>query len=95
MTIDNISQEICYPIIIAETTDDISNIIKINDMTLKLQVNEPISIDNKMLTVLSANGENKLTCCNRKWIKLLPGSNNLKLHGYGKVKIKAEVPVIL
>ena len=76
LTIDNISQEICYPIIIAETTDDISNIIKINDMNLKLQVNEPISIDNKMLTVVSANGEKKLTCCNRKWIKLLPGSNN-------------------
>lgn len=94
-TIENTSREICYPIITAETTDSITNTIKINDMTLDLQLNEPISIDNKMLTVLNANGENKLSCCNRKWIKLLPGSNNLKLYGYGKVKIKAEFPVIL
>lgn len=78
-----------------ETTDDIINTIEINDMTLKLQLNEPVSVDNKMLTVLNANGENRLSYCNRKWIKLLPGSNNLKLYGYGKVKIKAEFPVIL
>ena len=94
-TIENISREVCYPIITAETTDDIINTIEINDMTLKLQLNEPVSVDNKMLTVLNANGENRLSYCNRKWIKLLPGSNNLKLYGYGKVKIKAEFPVIL
>ena len=81
-TIENISREVCYPIITAETTDDIINTIEIN-------------VDNKMLTVLNANGENRLSYCNRKWIKLLPGSNNLKLYGYGKVKIKAEFPVIL
>lgn len=94
-TIENISREVCYPIITAETTDDIINTIEINDMTLKLQLNEPVTVDNKMLTVLNANGENRLSYCNRKWIKLLPGSNNLKLYGYGKVKIKAEFPVIL
>ena len=94
-TIENISREVCYPIITAETTDDIINTIEINDMTLKLQLNEPVSVDNKMLTVLNANGENRLSYCNIKWIKLLPGSNNLKLYGYGKVKIKAEFPVIL
>ena len=94
-TIENISREVCYPIIKQKTAYDIINTIEINDMTLKLQLNEPVSVDNKMLTVLNANGENRLSYCNRKWIKLLPGSNNLKLYGYGKVKIKAEFPVIL
>ena len=39
-TIENISREVCYPIITAETTDDIINTIEINDMTLKLQLND-------------------------------------------------------
>lgn len=95
LSIENISDEVCYPIIMAETTSSENNIIKIGNMELDLNINEPVTVDNRMLTVLNDNGQNRLSCCNRKWIKLLPGGNNIELNGYGKLQIKAEFPVIL
>lgn len=95
LTIENVSDEICYPIITAETMDDIINTMEIGDMRLTLDLDNPVTVDNKMLTVIDSNQQNCLSRCNRKWIKLLPGSNNLILYGYGKLKVKAEFPVIL
>ena len=48
-----------------------------------------------MLTVLNENKENKLHCCNRQWIKLLPGNNKINLTGNGKITFSIEFPIVL
>lgn len=96
LNIDNISKEICYPIITIEGTNENVSSVKINNLQVNnLELGEKIIIDNKMLTVLNGDKENKLKKCNRKWLKLIPGNNTIELIGNGKVNFKAEFPVIL
>ncbi len=96
LSVENPSEEICYPIITVEGTQDSVSVVKINDFQISnLTLNEKIITDNKMLTVLNENKENKLNKCNRKWIKFMPGNNDLTLTGYGKVNIKTEFPIVL
>lgn len=94
--INNESDEICYPIITFENTGDLNNIVTINDLEISdVQNGEIITIDNQMLTVLNENKENKLHCCNRQWIKLLPGNNKINLTGNGKITFSIEFPIVL
>ena len=96
LNIDNISKEICYPIITIEGTNENVSSVKINNLQVNnLELGEKIIIDNKMLTVLNGDKENKLKKCNRKWLKLIPGNNTIELIGNGKVNFKVEFPVIL
>lgn len=50
-------------------------------------------VDNLYRTVQTANGENKLSTCNRGWISLNKGLNEITVTG-GTVKFICEFPVI-
>lgn len=95
LSIENESKEICYPIITLECNEGTDNIEVLEAKMSNMTAGEKITIDNKMLTVLDDKGQNRLKDFNRKWLKLKPGKNDFLIMGYGKVKIKAEFPVIL
>lgn len=99
--INNTSNSNYYPIIQITNEGNTSTVNKIGDLELTgLNINESVIIDNLMLTVesgtLSRNVErNKFSCCNRKWVKLVPGLNNLRMSGICTVRVLAEFPIVL
>lgn len=95
LSILNPSNEYYFPIIELTNKGNNSTINKINELEIKgLNTNEKVVIDNLMLTVLDGN-VNKFNCCNRKWLKLTPGSNTLNISGNCEIKILAEFPILL
>lgn len=51
-----------------------------------------VMVDNLYRTVQTDNGKNLLPTCNRKWLSLKKGANELKITG-GKVKVICEFPI--
>ena len=64
-----------------------------NEILTINNVSEEIIIDNLYRTVQTVNGENKLSSCNRGWISLIRGLNEINVSG-GTVKFICEFPVI-
>ena len=103
-TIKNISNtfdKFYMPIIEIENLDINKGTIIIENLTLGcepmlisgLKVGEKIIIDNAMCTVVGINNENKLKCCNRKWIKLCKSDNLIRVSGHCNIVIKSEFPL--
>lgn len=70
--------------------------IKINDMILSnIEPDEIVNIDNHMLTVLNGYDEDILYKCNRKWITLQQGENQIIVEGDCNITICCEFPNII
>jgi hypothetical protein len=48
-----------------------------------------------MKTVLNSNDENKFSLCNRTWVELAQGSNEIAMSGSCEIEILCEFPVLL
>lgn len=87
-----------YPLISIESTCKENLEIKINDMTITdLNENETIRIDNYMTLVESTqcNSVKALAKCNREWIKLKPGHNQLLVKGECNITVLCEFPCVI
>ena len=96
MSIINPSRMDYMPIIEVTNLGDASTVNQINDMIITgLTSGETVVIDNLMKVVQSRNGENKFSCCNRKWITLRKKNETiLTLNGNMRIKVICEYPVI-
>ena len=86
------------PIIRITNNGSESNTISLNSTELiieSLELGNTVVIDNKMKTVNSLDGRNKLFCCNRKWLCLKPGPNRITVTGKCKVEILSEFPMVI
>lgn len=84
------------PVVRIKNLGDVSTINKIGDFEITgLATNETVVIDNLILTVENLNGENKFSKCNRNWLKLLPGENQLNVNGNCEIEILCEFPIVL
>lgn len=86
-----------YKPIIKVTSDvgniSITNSTKKETFTLN-DVTKEIVIDNLYRTVQTLDGENKISNCNRGWISLNKGNNNIEVVG-GSATFICEFPVII
>lgn len=96
INIYNESDDKYEPIIIIENHGTEKTINKINDFEITdLKENESVIIDNYMLTVQNSKNENVLYKCNRNWVVLNKGENQLLVEGNCKVIILCEFPKII
>ena len=56
---------------------------------------ETVIIDNLMKTVINIDDENKFSQCNRTWVELGQGKNELTMNGKCEIEILCEFPVLL
>lgn len=90
-----------HPIIEIENLEDNLNIISIENKTLEddafvisdLEPSEKVVIDSLIGTVINDYDENRLSKCNRRWVKLKKGRNILKICGKSNVIIKCQFPL--
>ena len=96
MSITNPARMDYMPIIEVTNLGDVSTVNQINDMIITgLTSGETVVIDNLMKVVQSRNGENKFSCCNRKWITLRKKNETiLTLNGNMRIKVICEYPVV-
>jgi len=84
------------PVIKIKNLGNVSTINKIGDFEITgLETNEIVTIDNLILTVESSLEQNRFSKCNRKWLKLLPGENQLTVSGNCEIEILCEFPIVL
>jgi len=84
------------PIVKIKNLGNESTINKINLFEIKgLAKNETVIIDNLMTTVLTSDDINKFSLCNREWLELIPGDNNISISGNCEVEILCEFPIVL
>lgn len=84
------------PVIIIKNLGDSSTINKIGEFEITgLDTNEIVTVDNLILSVINSNGINKFSNCNRKWLALVPGENELQVSGNCELEILCEFPTIL
>lgn len=84
------------PVITIKNLGNVSTINKIGDFEIAgLETNEIVTIDNLILTVESSLEQNRFSKCNRNWLKLLPGENQLNVSGNCEIEILCEFPMIL
>lgn len=84
------------PIIIIENHGTEKTINKINNLeVIGLKEGETVTIDNYMLTVQNEDNENKLSNCNRDWVVLQRGENQLLVEGNCKITILCEFPKVI
>lgn len=96
IVIDNPSMYSYKPIIKIKNLGNTSTVNKIGDFEISgLSTNEIVIVDNLMLLVTNLNNISKFTNCNRGWVELLPGENNLQLNGNCQIEILCEFPMIL
>lgn len=96
INIYNESDDKYEPIIIIENHGIEKTINKINNFEITgLKKNEIATIDNYMLTVQNNDEENILYKCNRDWIILDKGENQLLVEGNCKITILCEFPKII
>ena len=95
LEIYNYSKLIYKPIIEVTNLGNETTINKINDMEIVgLKSNEKIKIDNLTKLILDENDRNKFNCCNARWVKLNPRTNNIiNISGNCSVKIICEFPI--
>lgn len=90
----NESKNTLEPLITLENLGTKNNIIYINDFMISgLEENEVVYIDNYMTNVMNDEDENRLYLCNRQWIKLQPGINQILVKGDCNVNIYCEIPM--
>ena len=75
---------------------DSSTINRIGNFEItRLDTNETVTIDNLILNVVNSNEINRFSNCNRKWLTLVPGENELQVSGNCELEILCEFPIIL
>ena len=94
--INNPSMKTYKPIIILTNLGYKSTVNKIQDFEITgLETGETVIIDNLMKTVLNSDDENKFSLCNRAWVELEHGMNELEINGNCEIEIICEFPVLL
>lgn len=84
------------PVIIIKNLGSSSTINKIGEFEItELSTNEIVTIDNLILSVINSNEVNKFSNCNRKWLTLIPGINELQVSGNCELEIQCEFPIVL
>ena len=92
----NLSNIEYKPVIKIKNLGNVSTINKIGDFEMTgLETNEIVTVDNLILTVESSLEQNRFSKCNRKWLKLLPGENQLTVSGNCEIEILCEFPIVL
>lgn len=89
------------PIIEIENLGDEKSEIKITNLTTSseafiikgLKVGEKVVIDNLIGTVVNSLGENLISKCNRKWVKIGKDNNNIRFEGKSNMVLKAQYPI--
>lgn len=95
-TINNPSIEVYKPVIVLTNLGNTSTVNKVQDFEITGLANgETVIIDNLMKTVLNSDDENKFSLCNRTWVELKQGDNNLTINGNCEIEILCEFPVLL
>lgn len=95
-TITNPSLETYKPVVVIKNLGDETTINKVQDFEITGLANgETVIIDNLMKTVLNSNDENKFSLCNRTWVELAQGKNEVKISGNCEIEILCEFPVLL
>lgn len=85
--IENLGDELTVNAITNTTTGSQAlEITNVNHM-------ETITIDNRYYTVVNQDGDNKFSSCNRKWIGLSKGHNELKITGNCNVSFNVAFPI--
>lgn len=70
--------------------------IKVNDLIISdINPYEVVKIDNHMFTVLNGNDEDIFYKCNREWIALKEGENQIVVEGDCNITIRCEFPNII
>ncbi|CZR95564.1 hypothetical protein CDFC105_70053 [Clostridioides difficile] len=59
-----------------------------------IEKNEKVTIDNLYCTVINSKNENRFEKCNRNWLRLKAGENELKIVGNCKLTIKSKYPIL-
>ncbi|MDV9712393.1 phage tail family protein [Clostridioides difficile] len=59
-----------------------------------IEKNEKVIIDNLYCTVINSKNENRFEKCNRNWLRLKAGENELKIIGNCKLTIKSKYPIL-
>ncbi|WP_107612346.1 phage tail domain-containing protein [Clostridioides difficile] len=59
-----------------------------------IEKNEKVIIDNLYCTVIDSKGKNRFEKCNRHWLRLKKGENELKIEGNCKLTIKSKYPIL-
>ena len=95
LVVYNDSRLVYKPIIKVTNLGDTPTVNKINNMEITgLQNGEVIIIDNLTKLIQTKEGVNKFSCCNAKWIHLLPRENNtLTLEGNFELNLICEFPI--
>ena len=94
--IHHTTDEIYEPYIVITHLGTKDGIIRINDMIITdIEHNETIYIDNKMTSIVNDFNENRLMNCNRKWIELKPGDNQILIEGNCLLEIICKFPMVI
>lgn len=94
INIKNPTRKDYEPLIIIENDGTNRSIVHINDFVITgMGENEVIYVDNYMTNVINQDDENRLYLCNRRWIKLKPGMNQLLVEGDCTITIYCEFPI--
>lgn len=84
------------PLIVVESNCKRNQVVKINDFVINnLIEEETIKIDNKMYLVESDKRYYPISDCNRNWIKLKQGDNQLVIEGECTIIIYCNFPEII
>lgn len=95
-SVSNPSMEVYKPIITLTNLGDKSTVNKIQGFEITgLAKGETVIIDNLMKTVLNLDDENKFSLCNRTWVELAQGNNEITMSGNCEIEILCEFPVLL
>lgn len=96
LSVPNPSNKQYKPIIRITNRGTTTTINKVNDLEIKqINTNKTVTIDNLICTVESDTKENLFSCCNRKWVCLESGENELKLSGNMMIEIICLFPIII
>ena len=91
--INNDTDEDYEPLFIIHNLGSENNTISVNDLEINgIQEDEVVYVDNYMTNVINTKNENRLSCCNRKWVTLKPGENRLFISGDCRITIYCEFP---
>ena len=94
--IENPMTEAYKPIIKITNFGSTGTVNKINSFEITgLGYQETATIDNLICTVISEDGSNKFSKCNRAWVVLEPGYNTLVINGNCKVEVLCQFPMPL
>lgn len=96
----NINQKYS-PVLEIKNKKDRLNIVGFENLTTKeeefivynLDIDDIVTIDCAMGTVFNQYGDNLLSDCNRRWLKLDRGRNTIKISGHAEITFMCQFPV--